>query len=73
MAVLILLAVTAFVIAGMTLPGRRRQVTAARWRHALRTLRQDRPPTRPPAGLPELYQAPEHVRVIRPRGRITER
>lgn len=73
MAVVILLGVTALVVAAMTVPGRRRQVTGERWRRALHILREGSPPTHLPTELPDLYQSPEHVRVIRPRGRVADR
>ena len=73
MALVILLGVTALVVAVMTLPGRGGQVTAARWRRALRTLRDGGPPAHPGEELPDLYHAPEHVRVIPTRGRVSDR
>lgn len=69
MAVLVLLAVGAVIVAAMTVPARRQRVDAARWWHALRALREDGPPVPPPDDLPDLYQAPQHVRVLRRRGR----
>ena len=69
MALVILLGVTALVVAVMTLPGRRGQVTAARWRRALHTLRDNAPQAHLSEDLPDLYHAPEHVRVIPTRGR----
>lgn len=71
MAILVVLGLTALCVAAVTLPGRRRRVDAARWWRAINTLREGEPPT-VPCEVPDPYGQPEHVRVLRPRGRCRD-
>lgn len=68
--VLIGLGLIALAVAVVALPGRqRRQVDAERWWRALHTLRDGARTVASPESLTNPYGRPEHVRVIRQRGR----